>query len=45
MLYHSVIIHRPMRITSHFYNAVICLIIVNIISCMCLNENYLDYLK
>ena len=32
-MYHSVIIHRPMIITSYFYNAVICLIIVNIISC------------
>ena len=33
-MYHTVIIHRPMRITSHFYDAVICLIIVNIIRCV-----------
>ena len=33
-MYYTVIIHRPMRITSHFYNVVICLIIVNIISCV-----------
>ena len=35
-MYHTVIIHRPMRITSDLYrpNAIICLVIVNIISCV-----------
>ena len=31
-MYHTVIIHRPIQITSHFYKAVICLIKVNIVS-------------